>query len=164
MSGSGRFGYFYVAMSAVLFAATGTASKFLFHQGVTPYQLVQVRTAIASAVLLAWLALADPACLRISRQSLPRFILLGFVLAATMFTYFYAISKIHVAVAILLEYLAPTFIALYSVVVLRERLTRLTVIAVAGSTLVIVTVQASIPMTSKKTSPGGKRALPAISR
>ena len=57
MSSPGRFGYLYVALSAVLFAATGTVSKFLFHGGVTPYQLVQIRTVIASAVLLAWLAL-----------------------------------------------------------------------------------------------------------
>ena len=133
MSASGRFGYFYVALSAVLFAATGTASKFLFHGGVTPYQLVQVRTAIASAVLLAWLALADPACLRISRQSLPRFILLGFVLAATMFAYFYAISKIQVAAAILLQYQSPVLVAAYALAFSRERHSPATVLAIAGS-------------------------------
>jgi DME family drug/metabolite transporter len=135
VSGSGRFGYFYVAMSAVLFAATGTASKFLFHQGVTPYQLVQVRTAIASAVLLAWLALADPACLRISRQSLPRFILLGFVLAATMFTYFYAISKIQVAAAILLQYQSPVLVATYALAFSGERHSTSTLLAIVGSGL-----------------------------
>jgi DME family drug/metabolite transporter len=135
VSGSGRFGYFYVAMSAVLFAATGTASKFLFHQGVTPYQLVQVRTAIASAVLLAWLALADPACLRISRQSLPRFILLGFVLAATMFTYFYAISKIQVAAAILLQYQSPVLVATYALAFSGERHSTTTLLAIVGSGL-----------------------------
>jgi len=135
VSRSGRFGYFYVAMSAVLFAATGTASKFLFHQGVTPYQLVQVRTAIASAVLLAWLALADPACLRISRQSLPRFILLGFVLAATMFTYFYAISKIQVAAAILLQYQSPVLVAAYALAFSGERHSTSTLLAIVGSGL-----------------------------
>jgi drug/metabolite transporter, DME family len=135
VSGSGRFGYLYVAMSAVLFAATGTASKFLFHQGVTPYQLVQVRTAIASAVLLAWLALADPACLRISRQSLPRFILLGFVLAATMFTYFYAISKIQVAAAILLQYQSPVLVAAYALAFSGERHSTSTLLAIVGSGL-----------------------------
>ena len=133
MNASGRFGYFYVALSAVLFAATGTASKFLFHGGVTPYQLVQVRTAIASAVLLAWLALADPACLRISRRSLPRFILLGFVLAATMFAYFYAISKIQVAAAILLQYQSPVLVAAYALAFSRERHSPATVLAIAGS-------------------------------
>ena len=135
MGSSGRFGYFYVALSSVLFAATGTASKFLFQQGITPYQLVQIRTVIASAVLLAWLALREPACLRISRQSLPRFILLGFVLAATMFTYFYAISKIQVAAAILLQYQSPVLVAAYALAFTRERHSPATLLAIAGSGL-----------------------------
>lgn len=56
MNPSARFGYAYIALFSVLLAISGTASKHLFLQGVTPYRLVQFRTAIASAVLLAWLA------------------------------------------------------------------------------------------------------------
>ncbi len=135
MSAPGRFGYFYVALSSLLFAISGTASKFLFHQGVTPYQLVQIRTVIASAVLLAWLAAANPSALKISRQSLPRFILLGFVLAATMFTYFYAISKIQVAAAILLQYQSPVLVAAYALAFSGERHSTSTLLAIAGSGL-----------------------------
>jgi drug/metabolite transporter (DMT)-like permease len=130
-----RFGYLYVALSALLFAISGTASKFLFNQDVTPYQLVQIRTVLASAVLLAWLAPANPASLRISAGSIPRFILLGFVLAATMFTYFYAISKIQVAAAILLQYQSPVLVALYTLVVSRERHSAATLLAIGGSGL-----------------------------
>jgi len=135
LSSSGRFGYLYVALSSLLFAISGTASKFLFHQGVTPYQLVQIRTVIASAVLLAWLAAANPSALKISRQSLPRFILLGFVLAATMFTYFYAISKIQVAAAILLQYQSPVLVAAYALAFSGERHSTSTLLAIAGSGL-----------------------------
>jgi drug/metabolite transporter, DME family len=135
LSSPGRFGYFYVALSSLLFAVSGTASKFLFNDGVTPYQLVQIRTVLASAVLLAWLALVSPASLRISVRSLARFILLGFVLAATMFTYFYAISKIQVAAAILLQYQSPVLVAAYALVFSRERHSTTTLVAIAGSGL-----------------------------
>ena len=135
LSSPGRFGYLYVALSSLLFAISGTASKYLFHQGVTPYQLVQIRTVIASAVLLAWLAAANPSALKISRQSLPRFILLGFVLAATMFTYFYAISKIQVAAAILLQYQSPVLVAAYALAFSGERHSTSTLLAIAGSGL-----------------------------
>jgi drug/metabolite transporter (DMT)-like permease len=135
LSSPGRFGYFYVALSSLLFAVSGTASKFLFNDGVTPYQLVQIRTVLASTVLLAWLALVNPASLRISVRSLPRFILLGFVLAATMFTYFYAISKIQVAAAILLQYQSPVLVAAYALVFSRERHSTTTLVAIAGSGL-----------------------------
>jgi len=90
---------------------------------------------IASAVLLAWLAAANPSALKISRQSLPRFILLGFVLAATMFTYFYAISKIQVAAAILLQYQSPVLVAAYALMFSRERHSTATLVAIAGSGL-----------------------------
>jgi drug/metabolite transporter (DMT)-like permease len=135
LSSSGRFGYFYIALSSLLFAISGTASKFLFNDGVTPYQLVQIRTVLASAVLLAWLAFVNPAALRISVRSLPRFILLGFVLAATMFTYFYAISKIQVAAAILLQYQSPVLVAAYTLVFSRERHSTATLVAIVGSGL-----------------------------
>jgi len=135
LSSSGRFGYLYVALSSLLFAISGTASKFLFHQGITPYQLVQIRTVIASAVLLAWLAAANPSALKISRQSLPRFIILGFVLAATMFTYFYAISKIQVAAAILLQFQSPVLVAAYALLFSRERHSAATLLAIGGSGL-----------------------------
>ncbi len=133
MYSSVRFGYAYVALSAVLFAASGTAAKYLFLHGVTPYQLVQVRTAIASAFLLAWLAVTDRASLRIAPQDLPRFLLLGLVLAATMFAYFYAISRIPVAAAILLQYQSPVLVAAYALLFSRERHSVKTLAAVAGS-------------------------------
>ncbi|NTU48335.1 MAG: EamA family transporter [Syntrophobacteraceae bacterium] len=131
-----RKGYLYVAAAATLWAVSGSSGKFLFQSGVTPYELVQIRVTLASLCLLAWFLLRNPRLIPVARQDILYFMVLGICgMAMVQFTYFYAISKIHVAVAILLEYLAPTFIALYSVVVLRERLTRLTVIAVAGSTL-----------------------------
>lgn len=129
-------GYVYVAAAATLWAISGSSGKFLFQSGVTPYEVVQIRVTLASLCLLAWFLLRNPRLIPVARQDIPYFMVLGICgMAMVQFTYFYAISKIHVAVAILLEYLAPAFIALYSVTVLRERLTRLTVIAVAASTL-----------------------------
>jgi drug/metabolite transporter (DMT)-like permease len=56
-------------------------------------------------------------------------------MAGVQFTYLFAISKIKVAAAILLQYLAPSFIALHSVVFMREKLSPLTLIALIGATL-----------------------------
>jgi drug/metabolite transporter (DMT)-like permease len=61
------------------------------------------------------------------------FILLGFVLAATMVTYFYAISKIQVAAAILLQYQSPVLVAAYALAFRRERHSPATGLAIVGS-------------------------------
>ena len=128
-----RFGYFYIGVSALLFAITGTASKFLFNHGVTPYQLVQIRTVISTLVLLGWLFITNRNALYISKRNLLYLVPLGFILTATMFTYFFAISKIQVAAAILLQYQSPVFVALYVWIYSRERHSSTTLIALVGT-------------------------------
>lgn len=127
-------GYLFVMLAAILWATSGTAAKLLFSHGVSPFQLVQLRLGIASAALFAWLALRRPALLRIARRDLLYFLLLGGgALAAAQFAYLFAISRINVATAILLQYLAPSFIALYAAVFTREYPDRTTLAAIVGA-------------------------------
>lgn len=127
-------GYLYVMLAAILWATSGTAAKMLFSHGVSPFQLVQLRLGVASGFLLIWLALRRPALLRIARRDLLYFALLGGgALAAAQFTYLFAISRINVATAILLQYLSPTFIALYAAVFTREYPDRNTLSAMIGA-------------------------------
>ena len=128
-----RRGYLYVVAAAIMWAVSGASGKFLFNQGVTPFQLVQLRVTLSAAFLFI-LLLARPGLLKIPLRDILYFAVLGISgLAMVMFTYFYAISKINVAVAILLEYLAPVFIAIYYGFVAPEKLTRITLLAVVLS-------------------------------
>ncbi|RJQ57279.1 MAG: EamA family transporter [Desulfobacteraceae bacterium] len=132
---SPRSGYLYVITAAVLWAVSGASSKFLFLSGVSPMQLVQLRISIAAGALLIGLSIWNPKLLKIDPIDLPYFAILGAAaMAAVQFAYLFAISRINVAAAILLQYLAPSLIALYSVAVAREKLRTTTVIALAGAT------------------------------
>jgi drug/metabolite transporter (DMT)-like permease len=138
MNGVGRkkekTGYVYVALAAVLFAVSGTAAKFLFHSGITPYQLIQLRTTVAFTCLLIWLFLRHSALLKISISDLPYFLALGvFGIGAAQFLYLFAISKINVAAAILLHYTGPVFVALYVVFVQRQKIGRIGILAIFGT-------------------------------
>jgi drug/metabolite transporter (DMT)-like permease len=129
-----RKGYLYVVLAAVFWAASGSAAKFLFNSGITAFQLCQLRITLSAASVFIWLLIRNPELLRISPRDIFYFLLLGtFGMAAINFTYLFAISKIHVAAAILLQYLAPVFIALYSVIFLREKLNRATILALIGA-------------------------------
>ncbi|MCP4348800.1 MAG: EamA family transporter [Desulfobacterales bacterium] len=131
-----RLGYFYVISAAVLWAVSGSSAKFLFNRGVSPFQLVQLRITIAAGLLLVWLLIRNRSLLRIERKDIPYFVLLGIIgMAGVQFTYLFAISKIKVAAAILLQYMAPTFIAIYSVVFAREKLSLTATLAVIGATI-----------------------------
>ncbi len=130
-----RRGYLYVATAALMWAVSGSSAKYLFNQGISPFQLVQLRLTIGLALLFVWLLAHRPALLRIARRDILYFALLGTTgMAMVQFTYLLAISKIKVAVAILLEYLAPVLIALYSLLFARDTLTRATMLAVVCAT------------------------------
>jgi drug/metabolite transporter, DME family len=129
-----RWGYGYVILAALLWALSATASKYLFNHGLSPFQLVQLRVTVCAVMLFVWLGFHCPTLLRISLSDIPYFLVLGvFGMAGVQFFYLFAISKIHVAAAILLEYLAPVFIALYTVVFAREKLSHYVIAAIISA-------------------------------
>lgn len=122
-------------LAALCWAVSGSSAKFLFQRGITPFQLVQLRLTIAAAIIFLWLFIQNRSLLRIEKKDLLYFVILGGLgLAAVQASYLYSISKIHVAAAILLQYLAPAFIALYSAVVVHEKLSLPTIFALIGAT------------------------------
>jgi len=93
-----------------------------------------MRTTIAFVGLLIWLGFRHPSLLRIAPRDSIYFLLLGiFGIAAAQFFYLFAISKINVAAAILLQYTGPVFVTLYSIVFTRYKLRPATVIAILGT-------------------------------
>lgn len=130
-----RTGYLYVMLAAFLWASSGTAAKFLFNSGVTSFQLVQMRLTVATVVLSFGFALHRRELFRIAVKDIPYFMVLGFgAMACVQFTYLLAISRIQVAAAILLQYLAPSMIAVYAFLSGAEKLTKQTLLALAGAT------------------------------
>ena len=118
-------GYAYVALAAVMWASSGVAAKSLFHGGMTPFALVQVRVTFGALFLFIGLALFSRPMLRISLRDIGLFLLLGgVVMALVQATYLFAISKIQVMAAILLQYQAPILVAFYSILFWGESFTR----------------------------------------
>jgi drug/metabolite transporter (DMT)-like permease len=126
-------GYVCVVIAAILWASSGTLSKLIFNKGISPLQLVQLRTTLSAALLLVVLVLRKPTFLKIKRKDLGYFVWLGLSLAIAQFTYFFAISKIYVATAILLQYLAPVFIAVYAFAFAKRNISFVMVTAIIGS-------------------------------
>jgi len=130
-----KTGYLFVIAAALLWAISGTVSKFIFTAGISPIELVQFRAA-GSAVLLALvLGIRNPSLLKIAPRNFGYFVLLGLLLAGTQFTYLFAISKTLVAVAILLQYQAPLVVGVYAFLVVREKPAVRTVVAMLCSLL-----------------------------
>jgi drug/metabolite transporter (DMT)-like permease len=134
--------YLLIIGAAILWASAGTTSKYLFNAGMSPYILAQYRVSFSSLLIFGYLLLFSRGTLKINLRDLWYLVVLGAVgMVGVQVTYLFAISKIKVAIAILLQYLTPFFVATYSWLFLRERMDRWKVLSIllafAGCALVV---------------------------
>jgi len=135
-------GYLYVVGAAVLWASSGVAGKFLFSKGISPFELVQIRITASTVLLALGFCLGNRHLFRIRTKDLVYYFLMGGVaMALVQIAYFYAVSKIPVAAAIFLQYLAPILVAFYAICFWNERLTPAKIVSlflsIAGCYLVV---------------------------
>ena len=115
-------GYAMVLTAATLWALNGTVSKVILQSGdVSAERLTQVRATgaflLLFVVLLAW----RRTTLRVTRRELPFLAVFGVCgLALVAWFYFVAIERLEIAVALLIQYVAPVLVALYARYVLHE--------------------------------------------
>lgn len=131
-----------MAAAATSWGAQSIVAKLLLTSGVAPSTLVSTRTALASVVLLAGLAAGQPRLLVVTPPDLVRLVVLGlFGMALSQYTYYFALTRIPVATALLLIYTSPLIILAATRVVYGERLRRsdvtAAVVTLAGAALVI---------------------------
>jgi drug/metabolite transporter (DMT)-like permease len=108
-------GYAMVAVAATLFAVNGTVSKVILSSGIDAGQLTEVRC--AGALLgLTLIALATrPSSLRLHRRELPLIVALGVGgLAVVQWSYFFAIHRVAIGIALVIQFVGPILVALWA--------------------------------------------------
>lgn len=116
-------GYIFVACAALLWASSGVVGKWIMREGLGLIELVQLRASFSAYLLGIFLFVARRDLLKVGLKDIPILSSMGLIMALNNATYFYAISKIHVSAAILLQYLAPVLVAIYAMAFWSERFT-----------------------------------------
>jgi drug/metabolite transporter (DMT)-like permease len=137
-----RRGYVMVATAATLFAVNGSVSKVVLGSGLSSLELAQIRNTCAAILFLVFLLAVAPSRLRVGRRELAFLVVFGLVgIALVQWLYFVAIEHLPVGVALLIEFTAPLFVALFARFVYHEQIRRRIWVAVAmcltGLTLVV---------------------------
>ncbi len=106
-----------VAVAALLFAVNGSVSKVILQSGIEARDLTIFRAAGSClALLVVGVVLRPgPARFRVTRRELPllaAFGLIGYFVVPML--YFVGISRLPVGIALLLQYTAPLFVALWA--------------------------------------------------
>jgi drug/metabolite transporter (DMT)-like permease len=101
-------------LAAGLFGINGTVSKVVLSSGVSSTRLVELRSAGAAVCLMLFLLVTRPGVLRVRPRELAFLAVAGIVgIGLVQWFYLVAIRRLDVGIALLLEYLAPVFVALW---------------------------------------------------
>ena len=111
---SPRLGYALAATAATLWAVNGSLARFLLEDGVSALHLAQMRATVTWLLLVGVLLAVAPRTLRIRREDVPRMAWFGIAgLAGVHATYFLAIERLDIGVALTIQYLGPLLILLW---------------------------------------------------
>lgn len=135
-------GYAMVLAATCMWGVNGTVSKGILSAGLSSPRLTEVRSTGAALALGLALLLAQPWRLRVRRGELRFLVTFGILgLALVQWLYFFAIHRLEIGIALLIQYLAPVLIALWARFVAREQVRRriwvALILALAGLSLVV---------------------------
>jgi drug/metabolite transporter, DME family len=115
-AGLGRnqmLGYLCIVLAAVLFGVAGAVAKILFNSDISPLALTAARAIVAALILVPILSVWRRRKLTVTAGQLCFLVVLAGLLTLVNITFYYSISLINVAVAIMLEYTAPVFVMIF---------------------------------------------------
>jgi drug/metabolite transporter (DMT)-like permease len=125
-------GYGLAALAATSWGAQSIVAKLLLVSGLPPAALVSTRTALATLIVVTLVMLTRPHLLRVAPRDAARLAVLGVLgMSLANYAYYVALTKIPVAMAALLIYMAPLFVLAAGALVLGERLRRTDVLGAA---------------------------------
>ncbi|GAC1385784.1 MAG: DMT family transporter [Ktedonobacteraceae bacterium] len=105
-------GYLMIVVATVLFGFNGNLSRLLFDDGVSPITLVELRMVIGGVCLFAILLVGRRQELKIPRRASGWIVGFGFSLALVTYAYFVAISRLPIAIALVIQFSASAWMVL----------------------------------------------------
>ena len=127
---SETLGYFYVAVAAVIWGSNGVIVNLV---PLNAYVIAFFRVLFASVTLLPLLLLTQRLEMREAAKAWRTMLALGGLLGLGWAFLFQSMKLTAIANAVLLNYMAPVFVALLAPVFLNERIEKVTVLALAMS-------------------------------
>lgn len=103
-----------VVGAVTLWGVNGTASRVVMDAGMEPARLAEIRITASALLLLLWLVWRERPALRLGRREVLPFLAFGGVgLVCVQWTYFEAIDRVPIGIALIIEYTAPLMVALW---------------------------------------------------
>lgn len=141
-------------LAGACWAVAAIIAKLAFDRGVSPVRMAEARVAVALAFLVAILALRRPDLLRPPRRAWPALVAFGVSIAAVNGSYYVAIDRLPVGVAISLQYTAPAMLLAAASMAGPDKPRPLTWVAAAATLLGAVLVSQALTGLEGVSGPG----------
>src|SRR4051794_25614448 len=107
-------GYLLIAIGATMFALGGNLARYMLDDGVSALRLSELRSAGSLVLLAIALAAFRPRLMRVDKRDLPQLAFLGICgLALVHASYYAAIDRLEIGVALVIQYMAPLLLLVW---------------------------------------------------
>lgn len=120
---------FYVILASVLWGTSGIFVHYLTPYGFTSYQMTAVRAIISFICMLTYVLICDRGLFRIKPKDIIVLLGTGISLFLTANLYFSSMQLTSVSTAVVLMFMAPIYVTVYSAAFFGERMTKSKVMA-----------------------------------
>jgi drug/metabolite transporter (DMT)-like permease len=109
-----RGGAFWLLLGAFSFAVNATASKLIMSAGLSSWRLAQIRAIGSGLIMVIFMLVLKRNELKVKLREIPKLLIYGAVgVALVNIFYFIAIAKLPVGIALIIEFTAPIWIAIW---------------------------------------------------
>lgn len=116
-----RGGVFWLLLGGFAFSVNGTVSKLILTNGLSGWRLAQIRALGAAAIMIAFMFIKKRNEMKVKWREVPKLIAYGAIgIALVNVGYFIGIARMHVSIALIIEFTAPIWVALWVKFVRRE--------------------------------------------
>ncbi len=136
--------FLFVILAGVLWGTSGIFVKNLAPFGYSSMQMTAMRGAVALVILLAYALAFDRTALTVGASELCIFALTGIALFGTGTCYFLSMQASTISTAVVLMYMAPVYVAVWSALFFSERMSWRKVLAISCMLLGCVAVSGVI--------------------
>lgn len=119
----------YIIIAGICWGTSGIFVHYLAPYGFTSYQMTAVRAIVSTICMFTYSLVKDRTLFRVKTIYLPLFFGIGVSLFLTASCYFSSMQMTSVSTAVVLMYTAPIYVMIFSVLVWKEKITKLKVVA-----------------------------------
>ena len=124
--------FIYIIIASILWGTSGIFVHYLAPYGFTSLQMTAARGTVSAVCMLTFALIRDRGLFKLKWRDLVYYVIIGVTLFSTAALYYTSMQMTSVSTAVVLMYMMPAYVMIFSVLFLGERFSVLKIVSVVG--------------------------------